>query len=274
MKNMLKKLLLGSMCLCLFTGCGNKDVDLDLDKIKEDLSNLAMDTVSIPSISSNISEYFANAESIYDHDFDEKFGLNKEDIESYAVAIDDHTKDMYFILKPIDGKKETVKETMNAYFENLLSSLTDEESKNKVENRKEEEYQGILIYLVSDQNEQVMTAIKNSKDPVFGMMMYIDQDALNQNFNINSEDLEEYLIATPMMIVNSNTYIIVKPKANKKETVKKAIDKYMTDLETQWSTYLPDQYELVQNRLVKEYGGYLIYIVSSDNEKVYNTIVK
>lgn len=58
----------------------------------------------------------------------------------------------------------------------------------------------------------------------------------------------------------------------KKDVVKEKLDTYMTNLEEQWKTYLPDQYELVKNRLVKEYGDYLIYIVSSDNEAVFNEI--
>ena len=37
----------------------------------------------------------------------------------------------------------------------------------------------------------------------------------------------------------------------------------MTNLEEQWSTYLPDQYELVKNRLEEKYGDYLIYIISN-----------
>ena len=46
----------------------------------------------------------------------------------------------------------------------------------------------------------------------------------------------------------------------------------MDNLEEQWSTYLPDQYELVENRLEEEYGEYLIYIISNDNELVLKTI--
>ena len=47
---------------------------------------------------------------------------------------------------------------------------------------------------------------------------------------------------------------------------------YMKKLEDQWSNYLPDQFELVEDRLVEEYNGYLIYIVSSDNEKALEVI--
>ena len=46
----------------------------------------------------------------------------------------------------------------------------------------------------------------------------------------------------------------------------------MEKLEQQWQTYLPDQYELVKNRLEKEYGEYLIYIISTDNDLVFKEI--
>ena len=67
--------------------------------------------------------------------------------------------------------------------------------------------------------------------------------------------------------------MIVKPNEGKEDVVKEAINTYMTNLESQMEFYLVDQYELVKNRLEKEYGGYLIYIVSTDNDKVYNSIV-
>ena len=47
----------------------------------------------------------------------------------------------------------------------------------------------------------------------------------------------------------------------------------MTNLEKTWSTYLPDQYDIVKNRMEKEAGDYLIYIATADNQKVYDAIM-
>ena len=48
----------------------------------------------------------------------------------------------------------------------------------------------------------------------------------------------------------------------------------MKKLETQWETYLPDQYELVKNRKEVKIGDYLVYIVSNNNDLVFDTISK
>ena len=112
----------------------------------------------------------------------------------------------------------------------------------------------------------------SSKSPVFSAMMDVPEEALEMTFGINPELVEEYTAKVPMMIVNSNMYLIVKPKEGKENEVKEAINTYMKNLEDQWSTYLPDQYELVKNRKEEKVGNYLVYIVSNDNEAVYKAI--
>lgn len=273
MKNMLKKLLMASLCLSFVTGCGNENVDLDLEKIKEEIINLKSDSVSIASVFDNIYQEFDGFEMIYDFDFEELFKLNKENIESYSVGVNKETKDMYFVIKPLDGKKEEIKNELKSYFDGLLATETDENIKNKITSRKETENNGLLIYVVTNDNDKIYDIIVNSKDPLFGMLMEVNDEMLEQSFSVNPEDVEEYLIALPMMMVQSNMYIIVKPEEGKEKVVKEAIDTYMENGEKEGANYLPDQKELFENRLEKEYGGYLIYIVSNDNQKVYNTIV-
>jgi len=184
-----------------------------------------------------------------------------------------NNNDMYLVLKPVEGKKETIKNELETYFTGLVNKASDESVKTKLENRKEIEYEGLLIYVVSDNNDAVYEAIISSKAALYGMTMNIDDESLEQVFKIKPEDLEEYLIAIPAMNVRTNSYFIVKPKADKEDTVKEALEAYMKNLETQMENYLADQYSLIEERLEKEYGGYYIYIISNDNEKVYNEIV-
>ena len=71
---------------------------------------------------------------------------------------------------------------------------------------------------------------------------------------------------------SSVTYMIVKPAEGKEEVIKTALDEHMTRLETTYEFYIPGQFELVKNRKVEKIGEYLIYIVSTDNDLVFNTI--
>lgn len=274
MKNMLKKILLASLCLSFVTGCGDKNVDLDLEKLKEEIANLKSDNIEVSMIYDSVSMEFENLEMIYDFDFQEKFGLNKDNIESYSVGVNEETKDMYFVIKPLDGKKEEVKSELKSYFDNLLAKETDESIKNKINSRKETEVDGLLIFVVTTDNDKLYNIIVESRNPLFGMLMDVNDEMLTQVFNINPSDVEEYLITQPMMMVQSNMYLIVKPAEGKHDLVKEALDTYMENGEKEGANYLPDQKELFENRLEKTYSGYLIYIVSSDNEKVYNTIKK
>ena len=109
------------------------------------------------------------------------------------------------------------------------------------------------------------------KVSVFGMMMEVTKDQIKDTLNVEEADVEEFLMKMPMM-GQASKYIIVKPVSGKEEVVKNAIDEYMANEETQWSMYLPDQYELVKNRKVEKIGDYLIYIVSTDNNSVFETI--
>ena len=66
--------------------------------------------------------------------------------------------------------------------------------------------------------------------------------------------------------------MVVKPAEGKKDKVKEALDNYFKTEEQKWSTYLPAEYEIIKNRKYEEIGDYLVYIVSTDNDKVLETI--
>jgi len=258
----MKKIILGLVCVftvLLFTGCGEKDnVKLDLTKISSELDVLTTNEISIPSIYVEELGVFGTLESIYEYDFEEKFGLNKDLVSEYNVVYNEENKEVLAVFKPVEGKKEEVKTQVNAF----MSSI----------NAKLEEVNGVLIYVASNDNDKVINEVKNTKTQVFGMMMEVSKDQIKDTLNIESTDVEEFLMKMPMMMVQSNTYIIVKPASGKEETVKNAIEDYMKKLEEQWSTYLPEQYELVKNRKVEKIGNYLVYIVSNNNDLVFNTI--
>lgn len=255
--------------MLLLTGCGNKNVDLDLNKISQELDNLYSDSFYLQGVSSLIDEknYFEGLEDVYEYDFKEVFGLEASNIEEYQVRINKSNNTMYLILKPLENK-DKIKSEMDAYFKSIESTNT------QVKNKLETEYEGYLIYIVSNDNNKVLETIKSSKSPVFNNLVPVQDEMVENTLGIKKDTYSEILMKVPMMIVQSNMYIIVKPENGKKDDVKKAIDQYMTNLEEQWKTYLPDQYELVKNRKYEEYGGYLIYIVSSDNDKVLDTIKK
>ncbi|WP_461613641.1 DUF4358 domain-containing protein [Clostridium sp. Marseille-QA1073] len=94
-------------------------------------------------------------------------------------------------------------------------------------------------------------------------------ETLEKNYYINPEDVAEAEIKTAMMNVKSNELAIIKVKdSSKVEDIKKSVEKRGEDLDKQWSSYLPDQYELVKNRKIKSIGNYVILIIDKEADQI------
>ena len=82
------------------------------------------------------------------------------------------------------------------------------------------------------------------------------------NYGIDKADLEDYIAKMPGMMVHATEFFIAKVKDGKMDTVKAALESRQAALDTQWSTYLPDQYELVKNYKLTTNGSYIFFAVS------------
>lgn len=259
----MKKIL--TICLSILsifavTGCGNK-VELNLDEVQKELANLTMDEFSFNAIQISAEQ----GEFIYDEDIydtEEEFGLTYDYFEQIIARKNSQTGEKYVVIKPSEnvGSEANIMSKMEKY-------LKKQELQTKFE-----KYEGYLIYVISNKADEMLQRIKDSKSPVFQSLMEIKKPDLENLMNVKESWVEESLVMNSAIIVNSNLYIIIKPKKENIEDVQKAIDNYLVDLEKQWETYLPDQYELVKNRKTEKLGDYLIYIVSEKNDLVFDKI--
>ena len=87
-------------------------------------------------------------------------------------------------------------------------------------------------------------------------------DDLANLYNINAADLDGYVVKVPMMNVSATEFFIAKVKDGKMDTVKAALESRQANLDQQWSSYLPDQYELVQNYKLTTNGSYIFFGIS------------
>lgn len=261
MKKIFSVIVIMFMCLC-FVGCGN--VNLDLDEVSNSLDNLSSNEFDMFMAMDNIemNGYYSDLVDVYDFDL-ETFGINKDNIESMVFKVSANNEPAYIIIKPLSDKTKVVKKELSAYM-NKFSNLKD---------ILETEYEGHLIYINSPKNKEILKQIKNSKKKIFGMLMNVEGENIENLLGVKTSDLDSFLVKNSTMI-QANSYYILKPKKGFKDDIKRAMDEYMKKLEQQWETYLPDQYELVKNRLEKEYGDYLIYIISKDNDLVFKEIKK
>ena len=100
------------------------------------------------------------------------------------------------------------------------------------------------------------------------MFMDLDDDMLKDTYGIEASMLDEYVAKVPMMNVQATEFFIAKVKDGNMAAVKDGISNRLESLDATWSTYLPDQYELVQNHKLVEEGDYILFAIGENAEAV------
>lgn len=98
--------------------------------------------------------------------------------------------------------------------------------------------------------------------------MDLDDGLLSDLYGIDATDLDNFVAKIPMMNVHATEFFIAKVKSGKMDTVKAGIAKRQADLEEQWSSYLPEQLELVQNYKLAESGDYVLFAIYEDADDI------
>lgn len=271
----------------LFSGCGVYD-SMDLEKAYNELAKLKTTTVDLETIQETLakeSSYFGILEDGKIEDL--KINLEyvaKKDGKPIAIIkqekgeINSLPMTSYMILKPAEDKKGLLKEQVEVYYQNLLKEYSEkedatEEMKEHLSDVMIKEYEGYLICILSNNNEEVWKLIEESAHSLlFQNTKQITEKELETEFSVKSKDIKEFLAVIPTENHSASFYIIVRPENGKMDDVKKVLNQYMKSLDKKWSTYLPDEYKLVKNHMDTEVGSYLVYIVSKDNQLVLNTI--
>lgn len=81
--------------------------------------------------------------------------------------------------------------------------------------------------------------------------------------------LEQYTILTPLMNIKTNEIAVLKVKDIKDvPTVEAAVKQRATDVQKQFETYLPDQYENAKNYKLVTKGKYVIFVISENSDEL------
>jgi len=268
-----KKYLIGIVSLLLLiiilpmiiglTGNNNK---IDLSVIPEKVDQLTVVSFDIDDVSSIISESgsFDSLRSYYEYDFKEVFDLDPSYVSEYSINYNKSKKQLLIVIKPTDDNYDNVKNTFDKFLKD-----------NKITDYKYFDYQGYQIYINSNNNDIVASKIRQSQKRVFNILRELKKDEIEQTFGIPESYYSESLVKVAM-VVKSDTceYAIFKPvNDNAKTKIKNAMEEYYSALELKWSNNEENE-NLVKNRYFEEYQGYLIYVVSHDNEMVVDLIKK
>lgn len=106
-------------------------------------------------------------------------------------------------------------------------------------------------------------------------LMELEPDQIKDLYNLDPEKLEEYSIRIPMMNVKTNEIAILKViDAKDVPDVESAIKQRAENVQKQFETYLPDQYENAKNYKLVTKGNYILLVISENADellKVYDS---
>lgn len=95
------------------------------------------------------------------------------------------------------------------------------------------------------------------------------EEMLVDAYGIDLSLLESYSVQMPMMNVHAEEIAVFEVKDEKDiDAVKEGIAKRQKALEEQWSSYLPEQYELVKASKTVVKGNLVLYVVSAQADKI------
>lgn len=131
----------------------------------------------------------------------------------------------------------------------------------------------------------------------FEGLMVLNENTIQSEMGLTKDDLDNFIAQVPYPTgdVDSKIYLVLKPAKGKEDRVKKLVGLYIDSIKTRLESKLPmteeneeelseeekaqrdsvkKSIDMISNVMTEEYKGYLIYISSSDNDKVLSTIKK
>lgn len=239
----MKKIFL-FLCL-LLVGCGNKN-NIDINILSEEISKIETDNIDIEESIVNIENTILNTELKDITDNLSKY-INLKELEEYAFYNEEDT--YIFIIKT----KIDIKNNINNYFNNLISSDTSANKKEKILNRIEYKYGDYYIYIVSDNNKEILDKIIETKHKLFDNCINLGSEAIIEKYGI---EIDNRIVVMSNKLDSDFGYIIVK------------------DIDNETENKLNSYYKDNQNLIKIKKDDITVYSISNDNDKVKETVNK
>ena len=113
---------------------------------------------------------------------------------------------------------------------------------------------------------EIRNAIINSTD--VSVMDEDDGTKLRKLYGVNKYDLDQFIYYGPKSNMEANEILIIKPKNDSDtEKIEKAITNRINTQSDSFRNYNKEQYEILSNHILEK-NGYIILLISKDNEKI------
>lgn len=120
--------------------------------------------------------------------------------------------------------------------------------------------------------DELENKIENTDEFDFTKMQELDVENASAMFLVDSFKIKSLIGKVPIVNTKASMYVIIQADEDNLQDIKLALESYGTEYETQWKTYLPDQYELVKNREIGIISNYVYMIVSENPDKIVKLI--
>jgi len=239
--------------------------EINLDNISADidgLKTLRFDINNTNDIIKSTDAYTSTLKEYYEYDFN-TFNLTEDLLDEFRIFYNEKKKESFMVFKPISSREEDVASAIEKFYKEKKITYT------------KEEYDGYIFYISSSDDKKVISKIKQSQIKVFDILQELNKDEIEEKYGISSDLYKEYKVKTSMIVKQNVTeYLIFYPKneisASKIESL---MNEYYDKLLETWQDN-EDNYNLIKNRYSGNYNGYLVYIISKDNDLVLQLIKK
>ena len=238
---------------------------INLDNISKEIDQLKTLKFEISNTNKIIDEskaYKSILKEYYEYDFSD-FGLQRSWLDEFKIYYHEKNKQLFMVFKPNPDKTSDVTNAIEKFLKAKKITAT------------KEEYDGYIFYISSNDDKKVISKIKQSQVKVFDILQELNKEEIKEKYGIDSNLYKEYKVKTAMIIKSDVTeYLLFYPKnqVSAKE-IEKAMDKYYQEKEEKWVGN-EENLNLIKNRYAGNYNGYLVYIVSKDNDLVLQLLRK
>ena len=239
--------------------------NINLENVSKEIDQLKTLSFEISNTSNVIEEskaYKSELKEYYEYDFS-TFGLQRSWLDEFKIFYNEKNKQLFFVLKPTNDNIDNV----TGAIEKFLKT-------NKI-NTTKEEYDGYIFYINSSDDKKVVSKIKQSQIKVFDILQELNKDEIKEKYGIESSLYKEYKVKTAMIVKSDVTeYLLFYPKNHTSaKEIEKLMDEYYEKKEEKWANN-EENLNLIKNRYTGNYNGYLVYIVSKDNDLVLQLLKK
>lgn len=238
---------------------------INLDNISKEIDQLKTLKFEISNTNKIIDEsesYKSTLKEYYEYDFSD-FGLQRSWLDEFKIYYHEKNKQLFMVFKPNPDKTSDVTNAIEKFLKAKKITAT------------KEEYDGYIFYISSNDDKKVISKIKQSQVKVFDILQELNKEEIKEKYGIDSNLYKEYKVKTAMIIKSDVTeYLLFYPKnqVSAKE-IEKAMDKYYQEKEEKWVGN-EENLNMIKNRYAGNYNGYLVYIVSKDNDLVLQLLRK